>query len=256
MKEELVSIITPSFNSAKYIKETIESIQAQTYKNWELLITDDCSTDQTVDIVQKYASKDSRIHLFSLKTNSGAGAARNNSIAHAKGRYIAFCDSDDLWDQDKLDRQIAFMNEKDTAFSYSSYNSMDERSGARSTVEVPPTLTLRDIIRCNQIGCLTAVYDTAKVGKIYMPLLRKRQDWGLWILVLQKCQKAYGITEALGTYRIRESSISRSKFNLVKYNMAIYEEVLGWSKLHAALYFTFVFTPNYLFKILSIRKKA
>ena len=117
----LVSIITPSYNSSSFIAETIESILSQTYLNWELLITDDCSTDRSVEIIERYIQRDSRIKLFRLEKNCGAGVCRNRSISEAKGRFIAFCDSDDRWRPEKLEKQLAFMREKDCALSYTSY---------------------------------------------------------------------------------------------------------------------------------------
>jgi len=122
----LVSIITPSYNSSSFIAETIESILSQTYLNWELLITDDCSTDRSVEIIERYIQRDSRIKLFRLEKNCGAGVCRNRSISEAKGRFIAFCDSDDRWCPEKLEKQLAFMRGKDCALSYTSYMTCDE----------------------------------------------------------------------------------------------------------------------------------
>ena len=136
--DNLVSIITPIYNSEKYITETIESIQAQTYTNWELLITDDCSTDQSIDIIKSHQKNDNRIRLFLLDKNQGAGVARNNSIKEANGRYIAFCDSDDLWKQDKLAKQIKFMKENQVSFTYCSYDIVNEKREYTQTIIPPP----------------------------------------------------------------------------------------------------------------------
>ena len=250
---ELVSIITPSYNSSNFIAETIESIQAQTYTNWELLITDDCSTDDTVEIVRQYASKDERIKLFMLKENSGGGVARNNSIEQARGRYIAFCDSDDCWYPTKLEKQIAFMQEKDIALTFSSYMTCNEWGKVNGIIVAPLSATYKSTLCDNKIGCLTGVYDTKKVGKVYLPLIRKRQDWGLWIKVLQKCGSAYALKEPLALYRLREDSISSNKLNLIKYNVGLYQEVLGWSKSRALLFFIFAFIPPYIMKKMWVR---
>lgn len=243
-----VSIITPTYNSADFISETIEAIQAQTFQDWELLITDDCSTDGTREIVQEYVDNDPRIKLYTLERNSGAGAARNNSLGHARGRYIAFCDSDDRWTPDKLERQVAFMKDKDCAVSYTSYYTCNEEGERTGVVRCRRKETYSSLKRDDKMGCLTVIYDSVKVGKVPFPLLRKRQDWGMKLLVLQKCKVAYGIAEPLAIYRKRNDSISSNKLSLVKYNIAVYEQVLGWSGLHARLFFFCVFMPTYIVK--------
>ena len=248
MKNELVSIITPSYNSAQFIGQMIESILAQTYTEWELLITDDYSTDNSCAIIQKYTQQDGRIKLFKLTKNSGAGVARNESIKHATGRYIAFCDSDDMWYPDKLEKQVAFMQRMGCGLSYTSYMTCDEMGTLDGIVLCRRQETFATIKRDDKIGCLTAMYDRAIVGKVYMPLIRKRQDWGLMLNVLCKCKVAYGIKEPLAIYRLRANSISSNKLSLIKYNIVLYQEVLGWSKFRATLYFCFVFLPCYATK--------
>ena len=243
-----VSIITPTYNSADFVAETIESILAQTFQDWELLITDDCSSDNTLEIVAAYAEKDQRIKLFRLETNSGAGAARNNSLRQATGRYIAFCDSDDRWTPDKLQKQLVFMSEKDCAVSYTGYYLCDEAGEKTGVVNCRKKETYGSLKRDDKMGCLTVIYDSDKVGKVPFPLLRKRQDWGMKLLVIQKCGVAYGIREPLALYRVRTGSISRNKFSLVKYNIAVYRDVLGWSELRSRLFFLFVFMPTYILK--------
>lgn len=249
MTNSLVSIITPTYNSAEFIKETIDAIRAQTYKNWELLITDDCSKDNTTEIIQQYIEKDARIKLFRLDKNSGGGAARNNSIKMAQGRYIAFCDSDDRWYPVKLEKQLSFMEEKETAFSYTSYMTCNEQGKIKGIIVAPNTITFSSNKRDNKIGCLTAIYDTEKVGKVYLPIIRKRQDWGLMMRILQKCKIAYGMKEPLALYRLREGSISSNKMDLIKYNIGVYVETLGWSKVRAFFFFLFAFLPSHFFKI-------
>lgn len=244
----LVSIITPSYNSSSFISETITSILSQTYPNWELLITDDCSTDNSVQIIEQYANQDSRIKLFRLEKNSGAGVCRNRSIQEAKGRFIAFCDSDDCWKPEKLERQIAFMLERDCALSYTSYLVCDEQSKVNGIVVARTRETYASMLCDDGIGCLTAIYDTQKVGKIYMPELRKRQDWGLWLKILEKCGVAYGMKEPLAIYRVRSGSISRNKLSLVKYNLNVYKKVLRFSTLKSYFFFYFVFLPSYFMK--------
>lgn len=249
----LVSIITPSYNSASFISETIESILSQTYPYWELLITDDCSTDGSVEIIERYIQKDSRIKLFRLERNYGAGICRNRSISEAKGRFIAFCDSDDRWCPEKLAKQLTFMREKDCALSYTSYLTCDE-SGNISGIIIGRKKETYFSMQCDDgIGCLTAMYDTGKVGKVFMPELRKRQDWGLWLTILKDCGIAYGLKEPLAIYRIHSGSISKNKKSLIKYNLSIYRTVLGYSRIISYLFFFILFLPSYFSKKLFLR---
>lgn len=249
----LVSIITPAYNAAPFIADTIEGIRNQTYQNWELLVTDDCSTDSTVEIVTDYAAKDPRIKLQQLEVNSGAGACRNKSIEAAQGRYIAFCDSDDIWMPHKLGTQLAFIDQKNCALVYSSYMLMDEAKKVLGIEVCMNSITFAAIKRDDGIGCLTALYDTAKVGKMYMPLLRKRQDWGLWIEILSKCKVAYGVKEPLAYYRVRNGSISSKKLSLIKYNIAVYRTILNYSAVKAFLFFFFIFLPSYFAKKIRLK---
>ena len=237
----------PSYNS-EYISESIESVLAQSYENWELLITDDCSTDDTREVVAGYTAKDPRIKLFKLTQNSGAGVARNNSIEKAQGRFIAFLDSDDIWFPEKLKQQIGFMQEHNTEVSYSSYIELDDKSGAKKIIVAPRVLRLRDMIRNDYMGFLTVIYDTAKMDKVYMPKLRKRQDWALKLLLMQKTDKAVGVIEPLAYYRVRANSLSNSKLGLVKYNIKVYNEVLGYNIVKSWFILLTIFLPNYFYK--------
>ena len=249
----LVSIITPSYNAEQYIGQMIESIIAQTYQDWELLITDDCSTDSSCAIIEQYAQQDSRIRLFRLERNSGAGVARNESIKHARGRYIAFCDSDDWWLADKLQEQIDFMTKRQTQICYSSYYTCDDASNITGLVASYKEISYNHIIRDDSIGFLTCIYDTAQIGKVYMPSIRRRQDWALKIKLLQKHSMAYGIIKPLACYRVRTGSLSSNKFRLVKYNVQVYRDILKYGAVRAWLMFLFVFLPNYVLKKIRLR---
>lgn len=249
----MVSIITPSYNCADYIVDTIKSIQAQTYSNWELLITDDCSTDNSLEVISEYCSRDPRIKLFRLGKNSGAGIARNNSIKSAKGRYIAFCDSDDRWYPEKLEKQLAYMQAKDCAMSHTSYMTCSENNDITGIIVCKKIESLKSMCKDDKMGFLTVIYDTSKTGKVYMPTLRKRQDWALKLKILQKCDYSFGMKEPLAYYRKRKGSISSNKRKLIKYNIAVYKEILGWSSLHANLYFYFIFMPVHLQKLLFLK---
>ena len=229
MHKCLVSIIMPTYNSEQFIDETIDSILKQTYKNWELLITDDNSTDKTLFVIEQYALKDNRIKIKSLSENKGAGFARNISINASKGRYIAFCDSDDLWLNNKLEIQIEFMNNNNYPFTYSSYYTIDEQGKRLGLISSKTSLVFEELILNNYIGCLTAVYDAERLGKIEMSELRKRQDWTLWLRIIRETKIAYGISTPLAEYRIRENSISSNKIKLIRYNWKIYTDELNFN---------------------------
>lgn len=252
MIEGLVSVIMPTYNASQFLAESIECILNQTYTNLELLITDDCSKDPKVRaIIEEYAKKDNRVKPFFFSENKGPGCARNNSIENAQGQYIAFCDSDDRWFPDKLEKQIAFMKEKDCCLSFASYLECNENDEECGMVVAPAHLTLTALKHDNKIGCLTAIYDVSKHGKFYMPTIRKRQDWALFLTIMKECKEAYAITEPVAYYRIVQNSVSRNKFKLVKYNVKVYEQVFGYSTPIAYLYFLFVFMPCYTTKVVS-----
>lgn len=244
----LVSIITPSYNSEAFIERTIASVQKQTYTNWELLITDDCSKDNTVKLIKEIVLKDSRVKLFQLDINSGAGIARNNSIEHASGKYIAFLDSDDMWMPEKLEQQITFMENKGAALSYTSYMVVDEVDDVVGMVLAPHKYTHRMSLKDNKIGFSSCIYNKDICGKIFMPTIRKRQDWGLIMTILQKIKIAYGMKQPLVYYRKGQNSLSSNKFSLIKYNIQVYQVVLGWGYFRALLQMFFVFFPSYFYK--------
>lgn len=249
MTDGLVSIITPLYNSGRYIAQTIESVQAQTYTNWEMLITDDCSVDDGPSIVERYAAADPRIRLLKLEINGGPGVARNNSLKQARGRYIAMLDSDDRWRPDKLEKQLSFMRDNGYGIVYSSYYLCSEDNNDINGIIVSPKrIRYGRILIDDSIGFLTMLYDRTMTGDKMIPVLRKRQDWGLKILLMQNCPNAYGIKEPLAIYRKRKGSVSRNKASLIKYNRAIYMEVLGYSKIKATAIMIFVFLPFNLAK--------
>ena len=248
MEEALVSIIMPSFNGAKYIAASIESIISQTYKNWELIITDDCSTDGTQAIIKSYASRDTRIRSFFFDKNQGSGATRNKSIEEARGRYIAFCDSDDRWLPEKLEKQLAFMQSNDYAFTFASYYTCNEEGTVNGIIIAPEKQTLTNTKRDDKIGFLTAIYDTKRCPKLMMPLQRKRQDWAYVLMIHQKVGNAYALKEPLAIYRLHQNSISHNKWSLIKYNAAVYQEVFDYGKLRSYAYLFTFFLPTYFVK--------
>ncbi|TGD58660.1 glycosyltransferase family 2 protein [Flavobacterium humi] len=223
---ETVSIITPTFNSAKYIAETIQSVQKQTYSNWEMIIVDDGSKDTTVGIIQNFMEDDHRIHLIQLHKNSGPAKARNEGIEKAQGDYMTFLDADDIWFPDFIASSIQAIRQTGIHFVFSSYKRSNENlEFVYSDFIVPQKVTYTDILKTNSISCLTAFVDIRTLGKKTMPEIFKRQDMGLWLKYLKEIPFAYGIQEPKAIYRIRENSLSRNKSKLLKYQWQFYREV-------------------------------
>jgi glycosyltransferase involved in cell wall biosynthesis len=234
----LVSIITPSYSSEEYIASTIDSVLAQSFFDWEMIVVDDCSPDNSNQLVEGYIAKDSRIKLIRLVENAGAAVARNTGIQAAQGRFIAFLDSDDRWLPEKLEKQLTFMRKYNIAFSYTAYEKLDSHGAVIAKVNIPSKVSYRDLLKVCSIGCLTAMYDTEKLGKLYMPLIRKRQDLGLWLRILKDIPYAYGVDEVLAQYQLRPDSISSNKFNAASYTWRLYRDVEKLSMPSAAYYFS------------------
>lgn len=243
----LVSVITPVYNCALYLEDTIISVLNQTYSNFELILVDDKSSDDSLMIAEKFAAKDSRVKVISLSKNSGAAVARNEGIKLAKGRFIAFLDSDDMWFHNKLERQIEFMANNDVVFSFSAYKKVNETGDDIAYVRVPERVGYEDLLKVCSIGCLTAMYDTSSLGKVYMPLIRKRQDLGLWLKILKKIPFAYGLNEPLAYYRVRNNSISANKLDAARYTWRLYRDEERLNIFRASFYFTY-YAINGLFR--------
>lgn len=232
-----VSIITPMYNSAGTISQTIESAVSQSYTDWELLLIDDCSTDNSLEIAKKYQARDSRIKVLKLDSNSGAAKARNTGIKESIGRYIAFLDSDDLWSPEKLKTQIEFMKVNQCSFSFTAYNKITESGKYLHRVGVPKKVSYKGLLKTNVVGCFTAIYDTNHFGKVLMPNIRKRQDFGLWLRLLKKTPYGYGINKSLGYYRVMSESVSSNKMNTAMYNWTLYRHVENLSFISSCYYF-------------------
>lgn len=221
---ELVSIIMPSYNTAKYIGESIDSVINQTHTNWELIIVDDCSTDNTDEIVKPYLD-DSRIKYLKNNKNSGAAVSRNYALREAKGKWIAFLDSDDIWYPEKLEKQIDFMMKNNYSFSYTAYEQIDEASKKMNIwVSGPKRINKRQQYNFCWQGCLTVMYDREKVGLIQIEDLKKNNDYAIWLKAIEKAD-CHLLNECLAKYRIRTGSISRhSKLRLIKHHYILYKE--------------------------------
>lgn len=231
---ELVSIIMPSYNTAKFIRETIESVQAQTYTNWELIIVDDCSSDDTDAVVSEFT--DLRIHYFKNEKNSGAAVSRNRALREAKGRWIAFLDSDDLWMPDKLEKQIRFMMENSCFFSYTNYIEIDEDSKPLGVkVTGPKRINKTCMFAYCWPGCLTVMYDANVVGLVQIEDIKKNNDYAMWLKVIQKAD-CWLLDEVLGSYRKRAGSISHHSYvALIRWHYKLFREANGRGPLSSAV---------------------
>lgn len=234
---KFVSIVTPLHNTENFIEDSIKSVLSQTHTHWEMIIVDDCSTDNSKKLVKTYAEKDSRIKLIALDKNHGPALTRNKAIEKAKGDYIAFLDSDDIWVPTKLEKQLQFMKDHDLAFSYSSYfiiNEKDEPLGEFKTKEV---ITYSSMLKTCSVGCLTAIYDVNKLGKTYMIDIPKGQDYTLWLNIMKRIKKTKGILTPLAYYRIQNISVSSNKLNAIKAQWNIYRKIERFNIFKSAYYF-------------------
>lgn len=233
MSNELVSIITPSYNTGAYIAETIKSVIAQTYTNWEMIIVDDCSTDNTDIVVAQFA--DPRIKYLKNAKNSGTAVSRNYALREAKGKWIAFLDSDDLWLPEKLEKQIAFMEKHKCSFSYTNYELVDEKSNLMHIeISGPNKIGKTLMYAYNWLGCLTVMYDAKLIGTIQIEDLKKRNDYAIWIKVINKaeCRK---LNENTALYRKRSGSLSNTGYlKLVKHHYFLWRYGAKFNCISAA----------------------
>lgn len=235
---QIVSIITPTYNSAPTIEATIKSVIAQSYPYWQLIIVDDASTDGTVNIIKKWQAVDTRISFIQLNENRGAAVARNTAIKASTGRYIAFLDSDDQWQSDKLLKQLQFMTHNQASLSFTAYQKIDLNGNSIGYMGVPKQVDYTTLLKSNVIGCLTAIYDTNAIGRVYMPEIRTRQDYGLWLFILrEKTSVAHGLNEVLATYLIRNNSISADKKNAAVSTFKLYRDIEKLGNVKSAYYF-------------------
>ena len=229
----LVSIVMPSYNSEKYIKDSIESVLNQTYPFWELLIVDDCSTDSTVEIIKSF--KDNRIKLFQNEVNRGAALSRNWALREAKGKWIAFLDSDDLWLPTKLEEQICFMIENNYGFSYTDYRVSNNGVLTNRIITAPNKMTFKRIKQYCYVATLTVMYNSEKVGLIQIGDIKKNNDYAMWIQVLQKVT-GHRLTKCLSIYvRHSESISSGNKFKLIKWHYFLFVIECRYSKMHSII---------------------
>lgn len=236
----LVSIVMPAHNAAEFIGDTVNSILAQTYKNWELIIVDDCSTDNTRKILKKFDSE--KIRVIFCKKNGGAAKARNRGICEARGSFLSFIDADDLWEPDKLSRQLKFMAKKNATFSFTSYVFADANGVPNDkVVKVPATITYRQALKNTTIWTSTVMFDMTKLTKkdVEMPDVRRGQDTATWWKVLKKVDKAYGLNEIMAIYRRTDGSLSANKITALKRTWNLYRNVEHLNVIKSSFCFAF-----------------
>lgn len=226
--DKLVSIIIPVYNAASYLEETINSIQEQTYSNWEAIFIDDCSSDNSYNLIKKHQKEDKRIKLIKNKTNSGAAVSRNNGIDHAEGDYLCFLDADDKWHPEKLEKQINFMQELNCEFSFTGYQFANEKCNPNGKiVSVPDKINYKQALKNTTIWTSTVMFDMNKLSKedIRMPNIKRGQDTATWWKVLKKIKYAYGLNEVLSYYRRTNNSLSANKLTALKRTWNLYRNV-------------------------------
>ena len=226
MNQPLVSIITPVYNAEKFLSETIESVQKQTYNNWELLLIDDCSRDNSKQIIDEFRQNDKRIRYIKMEKNVGAAVTRNEGIKRASGRFIAFIDSDDIWEKDKLKSQVDYMLKENIGFTFTSYRYMKENGTKTNKVaRAPFKIDYEGLLKNTIIGCSTVVIDKNIIGEFEMPLVRKGQDTATWLQILRKEKYAYGLSDVFVNYRLVDGSISSDKIKALKRTWNTYRNV-------------------------------
>lgn len=243
--KELVSVIMPMYNAETFLNQSIQSVISQTYQNWELLVVDDCSKDNSAIIVHKFVQQNSRIKYFKTDKPSGSPILpRNIGIINAQGRYIAFLDSDDAWLPNKLETQLKMFEQyEDMAICFSNYEKMTEKGERNNRIVQAPAITnYKQLLLSNVIGCLTAVYDTAKVGKMFFQN-HSHEDYILWLEILKKGYIARNTNTVEALYRIRENSVSSNKLKTLSWQWDIYRNVENIGLFHSCYYFM-----NYAYK--------
>lgn len=214
---DLVSVVMPCRNAGPFLSPAIESVRAQSWPHWELLIVDDRSSDGSLELARRHAAEDARIFVLALERHGGPARARNLGIAHARGRWIAFLDADDLWMPDKLERQLAFMREQGAVFGYTGFWRIDEQGRKLgAAVPVPERVGYDDLLDYNVVSCITVLYDRRALGTPTMPDLPSHEDLGCWLAVLARIGVAHGLDLPLAAYRRRSGSRSYGKLRAAR----------------------------------------
>ena len=236
-KEVSVSVIMPAYNAANYISESIRSVQNQTFKNWELIIIDDGSCDDTRKIAHQFQANDQRVECLSLRANKGVAHARNIGTKMARGRYVAFLDADDIWLPNKLEEQLAYMRKEQSVFSFTSYKKITEHGMETNEVVRPPNVLqyFNLLIEC-PIGNSTVMYDTAILGKVMTPYITNREDYCLWLKIMKITKVGNGLDKVLTHYRKRRNSQSSQKLKLIRCHWEILRHYEKFGMLKSILF--------------------
>jgi len=243
-----VSIITPAYNAEKYLNETIKSVQNQTYQQWEMIIVDDCSSDNTYAVALQYAEEDKRIKVLKNNHNLGVSATRNVALDIATGEYVAFLDSDDQWTSDKLQHQLTFMEANDYVLTYTDYQLLNNSDGSKGKIiQVPKRMSYGSIYKNTAIACLTVVINRKKSGSFHMPLITHTEDQITWQEILKRGYTAYGLNENLALYRVGNISLTNSKKSSVHLQWHTYRDYHNFS-VTRSLYYLFCYSVNAFIK--------
>lgn len=237
MNTPKVSIITANYNCENFVGQTIDSVLNQKFRDWEYIIADDGSTDNSIAIIEQKFKELQNVKLIKLKSNSGPAYARNQALNLAQGRYISFIDSDDLWKDNFLQEMIDFMENKEIVFAYSSYYRISENGQKIDQYNVPKKVSYNSILKSCPICPLTAIYDSSSIGKMPIPEIPKREDYGLFIDIIKKTKYAYALQKPLAYYRIREGSVSSNKISIAKKQWDVYRKYEKLSFLKSLYYF-------------------
>ena len=230
-----VSIITPCYNSARFLPETIQSVLNQTFTDWEWLITDDCSGDNSTDIIKKI--NDPRVVLTIAKKNAGAGNARNLSLEKASGKYITFLDADDFWEPNFLEEMVSFMKKEKAELAYSNYARCDENLVPKiADFKADTEVTFNNLLKTCRLSLLSSMYDSERVGKEFFPKGSKREDHVMWLNLLKKIPVGKPLNKTMAKYRMHASSISRKKTNIMKDQYLVYKDYMHFSTLKSFYY--------------------
>lgn len=233
-----VSVITPTYNASLFFKKTVESVQSQTFTDWEMIIVDDCSTDNTYELAMELSESDVRIKVIRHEVNLGVAAARNTALDNATGDFIAFLDSDDLWMPNKLERQLTFMEQNDYVLTYTMYQKFDSETGKLGKIiRAPDKMTSKAIYGNTSIGCLTVIVNRKKVGGFHMPLLKHTEDNCTWQEILNRGYIAYGLNENLALYREGFVSLTNNKKKAALQQWDTYRKHYKFSLIKSTYYF-------------------
>ena len=235
-KKPKVSIIIPVYNAKKVFKETLDSIEAQSYDNWEVVIVDDCSTDGSLEYITELVGHNKKYKVYSMEQNSGPGAATAYGFEKSSGDLVAFLDSDDVWSNDKLEKQVRFMLDNDYEFTCTDYEQVDgDSKPIGRVIKCKPRANYINILRTNPVGSSTVIITAELLNKVDIPLIRKDNDYALWLELLKVTSYIYGMNEILMFYRVWPQSISYNRFKSVKYHWEVYKKYEKFSSLHSIL---------------------